>query len=158
MIYRRVLTAGATAAVIVGAGTAALATTSSDTTAGTPTTSSSAPATPGHAGKAKRGGEGKLLRRAVHAQIVTKGKDGSFVTHDLITGTVTAVSATSITVQAADKTSETFVVNADTKVRLRTNGKGAPSTIDKVAQGDTVLVTGTGTATMTAKHIVDRGK
>lgn len=156
-MYRRVLTAGATAAVIVGAGTAALATTGSDTTNGTPTTSSSAAAAPGHAKKAKRG-DGRLLRRAVHAQIVTKGKDGTFVTHDIVTGTVTAVSATSITVQAADRTSETFVVNAQTKVRLRTNGKGAPSTIGEVATGDTVLVAGTGTTTMTAKHIVDRKK
>lgn len=158
-MYRRVLTAGATAAVIIGAGTAALATTGSDTTSGTPTTSTGAPAAPGHAKKkAAKGGEGKLLRRAVHAQIVTKGKDGSFVTHDIVTGTVTAVSATSITVQAADRTSETFVVNAETKVRLRTDGKGAPSTIGKVATGDTVLVAGTGTTTVTAKHIVDRGK
>jgi hypothetical protein len=150
-MYRRVLLGGVTAAAIVGAGGTALAVTGSDsTTAGTPTaTSTSSPA--GH-GKAK--GKAKILRRLQHAQIVTKGKNG-FVTHDLIKGTVTAVSPTSITVQAADKKSETFSITSDTKVRMRTKGKGAASSIDKVAKGDHVVVAGTGTTTFTAKHVVD---
>jgi hypothetical protein len=152
-MYRRILLGGVTAAVIVGAGSTALALTGSDSTNGTPTsTSATTSSAPAHPGKAK--GDRKLLRRLAHAQIVTRGKNG-FVTHTLINGTVTAVSATSITVQAADKTSDTFVVDKDTKVRVRTNGHGAASSIDKVAKGDHVAVAGTGTSTITAKHIVD---
>ena len=154
-MYRRVLLGGVTAAAIVGAGGTALAVSGSDnTTAGTPSaTSSSSPAPHAHA-KAKGKGKGKILRRLQHAQIVTKGRNG-FVTHDLIKGTVTAVSPTSISIQAADKKTETFTITKDTKVRLRTKGKGAASSIDKVAKGDHVMVAGTGTSTLTAKHVVD---
>ncbi|MFN2562473.1 MAG: hypothetical protein ABR571_14425 [Jatrophihabitans sp.] len=148
-MYRRILLGGITAAAIVGAGGTAIALTGSDSTNGTTTATASA-----HPGKDKMKGKGKLLRNLAHAQIVTKGKDG-FVTHTLINGTVTSVSATSITVQAADKHSQTFVVDKDTKVRMRTNGKGAASSIDKVAKGDHVMATGTGTSTVTAKHVVD---
>jgi hypothetical protein len=121
-MYRKVLLSGATAAVIIGAGTAALATTGSDTTAGTlaaavaSTTASPSSTAPAHpkavaaAKKAKQAkaakGKGKLLRRAVTAQVVTKGKNG-YVTHDLIKGTVSAVSPTSITVLASNKKTET---------------------------------------------------
>jgi hypothetical protein len=150
-MYRRILLGGVTAAAIVGAGGTAIALTGSDNTNGTPSTTTAAP---GHPAKGKGKGKGKMLRNLAHAQIVRKGKDG-FVTHTLINGTVTAVSATSITVQAADKKSETFVVDKDTKVRLRTSGKGAESSIDKVAKGDHVVAAGTGTATITAKHVVD---
>ena len=151
-MYRRILIGGVTAAAIVGAGGTALAVSGSDTTAGTPGTATAAAATAKHGTHAK--GKDRLLRRMAHAQIVTKGK-GGFVTHDLIKGTVTAVSATSITVQAADKTSETFVVTSDTKVRVRSSGKGTASSIDKIAEGDQVLVAGTGTSTVTAKHVID---
>jgi hypothetical protein len=153
-MYRRILLGGMTAAAIVGAGGTAIALTGSDSTNGTLTTASTAApgSAPTHPGKAK--GKAKLLRRVAHAQIVTKGKDG-FVTHTLINGTVTSVSATSITVQAADKHSETFVVDKDTLVRMRTNGKGAASSIDKVAAGDHVLAAGTGTSPVTAKHVID---
>jgi hypothetical protein len=96
-----------------------------------------------------------MLRRLAHGQFVVKGKDGRFETHDIIRGTVTAVSATSITVQAQDKKSETFAVTKDTKVRVRDKGKGAASTISKVAKGDRVMVAGTGTSALTAKHVVD---
>jgi hypothetical protein len=165
-MYRRVLITGVTAAAIVGAGTTALAVTGTDTTSGTPTNTSSPKdhakkADKHNAGKDKAGkdkaGKGKLLKRAAHAQIVTKGKNG-FVTHNLITGTVTSVSATSITVQAADKKSETFTVAKDTKVRARADGKASASTISKVVKGDRVLVAGTGTSTLTAKHVIDLGK
>ena len=127
-MYRKVLVAGATAAAIVGAGGTALALSGDDGTSSTNGTVATATA----AGHSKAKGKGRLLRRMSHAQIVTRNKTG-FVTHDLIRGTVTAVSATSITVQAADKTTQTFVVNGDTKVRQRTSGKGA-AVLDR--QGD----------------------
>jgi hypothetical protein len=154
-MYRNFLIGGVTAAAIVGAGGTAIALTGSDTTAGAPAAAAASSSTPSTADRQKRlARKGKLLKRMQHAQITTRGKDG-FVTHDLINGTVTAVSSTSITVQAADKKSETFVVTKDTKVRLRTGGKGSASSIDKVLKGDHVVVAGTGTTTFTAKHVVD---
>ncbi len=143
-MYRRVLVGGLTAASILGAGGTALALTGSD--GGAPS------------GKGKlagqHAGKGRLLKHLQHAEIVTKNAKG-FVTHELIRGTVTDVSATSITVQSADKTSETFTVNGDTKVRVRSGGKGAASSISKVAKGDQVFVAGVGASTPTAKHVVD---
>ena len=148
-MYRRVLVGGLTAASILGAGGTALALTGSDGSSGS--AGSSAGKLAGHHGKAR------LLKRLQHAEIVTKNAQG-FVTHELIKGTVTELSATSITVQAADKTSETFTVNGDTKVRVRSGGKGSASSIDKVAKGDQVFVGGVGASTPTAKHVVDLKK
>jgi hypothetical protein len=146
-MYRKVPIGGVTAAAVLGAGGTALALTGSDTTGGHPATKAAAAA--GH-----HKGRARLLKRLSHAQIVTSGRNG-FVTHDLIKGTVTAVSATSVTVQAADKTSLTFSVGSDTKVRMRTKGQGAASSIGHVAKGDHVLVTGTGASHPAAKHVVD---
>jgi hypothetical protein len=147
-MYRKILIGGMTAAAIAGAGGTALAFSGSGTTDGTPLTSTQA------AHRPLLHGKGKILRRLAHGQLVVRGKDG-FVTHNLIVGTVTSVSSTSITVRAADKTSETFVVGKDTKVRVRSNGTRSASSIDKVATGDRVLVAGTGTSTLTAKHVID---
>jgi len=144
-MYRNVLVGGLTAAAILGAGGTALALTGSDGSSGSGSSHSAA----GHVG-----GKARLLRRLSHAEIVTRNAQG-FVTHELIKGTVTAVSSSSITVQAADKTSETFTVNGDTKVRVRSGGKGAASSIDKVATGDQVFVAGVGASTPTAKHVID---
>ncbi|WP_375501836.1 hypothetical protein [uncultured Jatrophihabitans sp.] len=150
-MYRKILVGGVTAAAILGASTAALATTGSASTGGTPSTNSakSPNSTKQHS----------PLRRAVHAEITVKTKKG-YVTRDLIRGTVTAVSATSITVLAADKTSETYAVGKATKVVARAGTKGAKpatSSISNVTKGRHVLVTGTGTSTLTAKRIVDLG-
>ena len=149
-MFGKFLIGGVTAAVILGAGTAALAVSGSDSTA----TSGSGTHAKQHGNAKGKHKAGKLLRRAQHAQIVTKGKDG-FVTHDLIKGTVTAVSATSITVKSADAKTETFAITKDTKVRSRSDGKASDSTISKVTTGDLVFVGGTGTSTFTAKHVVE---
>jgi hypothetical protein len=153
-MYRRILIGGVTAAAIVGAGGTALALTGSDETIPGSPTATSAKAQLGPGMKGMKIGKGKLLRRIEHAQIVTKGQSGP-VTHNLINGTVTAVSPTSITVQAADHESVTFAITTDTKVRVRTANKGGSSTIASVAKGDHVLVAGTGTSTITAKHVID---
>ncbi|MGI8678384.1 MAG: hypothetical protein ACR2LX_06820 [Jatrophihabitans sp.] len=165
--YRKVMVAGATAAVIVGAGGTALAVPGSSTTPGTPGTPGKAGHTAGQkAGKHKHGkghGDAKMLRRLEHGQFVAQGKDGKAVTHDVIRGTVTSVSSTSIIVRAADKTSEKFTVTKDTKVREHIKGqkpatpgqKPAPATIAKIAKGDHVFVSGTGTGTPTAERIVE---
>jgi hypothetical protein len=150
-VWKKIAISGAVAAAVLGSGAAALAA-SGSTTSGTPaTTASSAPAAGKH--PAARA----LLRHTVHGQFVTRGKNssGDFVTHDVIRGSVTAVSPTSITVKAADNTTQTYVVNSSTKVRERTNGKGAASTIGAVHSGDDVAVLGTGTTTLTATGIVD---
>jgi hypothetical protein len=148
-MWKKIAIASGVCAAVAGIGTAAVATSGSSTTPGTPTSATAA---------AKDHDAGKALKRALHAQWVTKDKDNKFVTHDAIRGTVSAVSATSITVLAEDKTSQTFTVNADTIVRVRTNGKGAKATISQVHSGDKALVIGTGTTSLTAKGIVDAGK
>ena len=160
-MYRKILVGGVTAAAVLGAGTAALATTTG-TTSGTPSPSASSSSTHAQHDKTGTNGKGKHspLRRAAHAQITVKTKKG-YVTRDLIRGTVTSVSATSITVQAGDKTTETFVVGAGTKVVARTGTKGAKpaaSSISKVVKGKHVVVSGTGTSTLTAVHIVQLAK
>ena len=155
-MWKKIAIAGGVCVVIAGAGSAALAT--SGTSAPSPTsTSSSAPSSTGKAAAKHRGKD--ALRHALHAQWVTRAKGSTtFVTHDAIRGSVTAVSPTSITVAAADKKSETFHVTSATKVRIRTNGKGAKGTISQVHTGDKALVIGTGTSTLTARGIVAGGK
>jgi hypothetical protein len=155
-MIRNIVIGGVTAAVIVGAGTAALATTGSGTTSGTPGATTAAGQHGKGAHKQGRKNGRMLLRKLAHGQIVVKTKQG-FVTHDLIRGTVTAVSPTSITVESLDKKSETFTITKATKVRVRSGGAAALSSIDKVAKGDHVFVGGTGTSTVTAKHVIDSG-
>jgi|GEM_PF-3252977 len=160
-MWKTIVVVGAAAAIIGGAGTAALA--SSETA--TPTSSTSAavdtaavdtaanestPTTAKHPAIDR-------LRKAVHVTWVTQDKQTTtFTTHQGIRGEVTTVSPTSITVKAADNVSQTFVVNASTKVRDRTTK--AAGSIAEVKTGDSVLVTGTGTTTLTAVHIVKAKK
>ena len=132
---------GTVAATAVGVGGASIASAASNST----------PAHPGHHASALK----RLAARAVHGEIVTKDAAGNFVTHDLIHGVVTSVSASSITVLAADKTSETYIVTSATHVRQRSGGTGSPSSISAVHKGDQVYVLGTGTTTLTAKRVVD---
>jgi hypothetical protein len=160
-MWKKIAIGGAVAAAIVGAGTAALAT-SGSITSGNPSTASSAAeltsitsTTSGQSDQDAKHARRALLR-GLHGQWVTRDRDtNTFVTHDAIRGTVTAVSATSITVQAADKFSQTYVVNASTKVRQRQDKKGTDSTIGAVHTGDNAVVLGTGSDTFNATFIVD---
>lgn len=95
-----------------------------------------------------------IASRTEHGQFVTASKKGP-VTHDVINGDVTAVSATAITVKAKDGTTETYAVTPRTKVRIRTAGKGTAGTISEVKTGDHVVVVGTGTSRLTADQVVD---
>jgi hypothetical protein len=153
-MLKKIVIAGSAAAVVLGAGTAALAVSGSNT----PSTPSSSSSTTGaaKAGHAKRG----ELRRALHASWVSRdGKNStSFVTHDAIRGQVTAVSASSITVKAADNVSETYAVTSSTKIHSRADGKGKAGTIGEVKSGDPVLVLGTGSGTLTATQVLDGAK
>lgn len=155
-MYKKILIGGVTAAAIVGAGGTAMALSGSNSTPGTPSGSTSNSSSHGSASAKHKGkrDHGVDLRRIEHGQFVTRAKDGT-VTHDLIRGTVTAVSPTSITVAAADNTSQTYVVGKDTKVRVRDNRKGTAGSISDVHTKDQVMVLGTGTSTLTAKHVID---
>ena len=154
-MWKKIAISGAVAAAVLGSGAAALAA-SDSTTPGTP----SAPGAAAGAGTAAGAGKNHpiaraLARNTLHGQFVTRAQSGEFVTHDVIRGAVTAVSSTSISVKAADNTTQTYVVNSDTKVRQRSDGKGASGTIGAVHTGDDVEVVGTGTSTLTATGILD---
>lgn len=155
-MYRKALLGGLTAAAIVGGGTTALALTGpSSSTPGTPGAHAHAGRHAGTrpAGQRRQRGRG-LLRRLVHGEVVTVGPNG-FVTHDLIRGSVTAVSATSISVKALDDTSETFAVTSATVLRSRANGKPTGATTGDVHDGDHVAVLGYGApAHATARRVV----
>ena len=153
-MYRKIIVAGATAAAIVGSGTAAMALTGSSTPSGSPAASSSAAKDSAPARSLER----TLLRRTVHGQFVTRDKSGHYVTHDYARGKVSGVSTQLIVVQTADGTSQRFRVTSATKVRLRSDGKGTAGKITDVHVGDTVLVGGVGTGTPSAGHVLDLGK
>ncbi|HEY2042947.1 MAG TPA: hypothetical protein VGH11_09740, partial [Jatrophihabitans sp.] len=138
-MWKKIAAVGGAAAVIVGAGTAALAATGTSSPA--PGASPSAGAT---AGAGKGNHKAAPLRRALHATWVSRdGKTKGFVTHDEIRGQVTAVSTTSITVKALDNVSQTYTVNSGTKIHTRTDKKGATTSISAVHSGDRVMVVGT---------------
>ena len=159
-MFRKIAIAGATAAVIVGAGTAAIAATGdSSSTPGTPASSSSGSSASGTAAGrlARRHPKiaGLLEHHAVHGSVVTDTK-GTYVTHDGILGSVTAVSSTSITVKASDGFTQTYAVNSTTKVRERKDPKATPLTIASVHVGDKVGVVGTGAVSSpTATFVIE---
>jgi len=100
----------------------------------------------------RKGLRGRMLR-ALHGTWVTQGSSGP-VTHQAIRGDVTAVSKGSITVKAKDGFSQTFAIATDTKVRVRSNGKGADSTVGAVTVGAKALVAGVGATNPTARLVV----
>ncbi len=150
-MWKRIAVAGAVTAAIVGAGTAALAVSGTATPApGTPSANAGKEAAAKH--------DRNPLKHALHAQWVTRDATSSdkFITHDAIRGEVTSISPTSITVKTLD-ISQTYVVNSDTKVHTKADGKGNAGTIGEVHSGDRVVVLGTGTTTLTATQIGDAG-
>ncbi|MER7008957.1 hypothetical protein ABT297_38765 [Dactylosporangium sp. NPDC000555] len=96
-----------------------------------------------------RGGAG-AFGGMLHGDFVVKKGDGQYVTHRLQTGTVTAVSATSITAKSEDGHATTFVVGESTRV-----GNGTAKITD-VKTGDTVTIVGLVSGdTATATRITD---
>lgn len=158
-MWRKIALAGATAAVIIGAGGAALAT-SGTTVAGSPgaPAASAAPAAPGTSGTSGHGRHAGLRaeRHVLHGQFVTRarGSASTYVTHTVIRGSVTAVSATSLTVRAVDGVTQTFTVNGKTVVHRRGTAKGTNAGIGAVTTGAQVFVAGTGTDPVTATHVL----
>jgi hypothetical protein len=103
----------------------------------------------GHGGPG-RGMMGALrdaVGEPIHGETVVKKDDGSFATVRHLRGTVTAVSADSITVKAEDGYSATFAIDADTVVRTGlpergTDPSASTSTVADVKVGDVAHVSG----------------
>lgn len=86
----------------------------------------------------------------VHGQVTERTSGGGYQTVDIQTGTVTAVSSSSITVASADGYSATYVVIGSTEVNAQAAG------ISTVKVGDTVELTATVSGrTATAASIID---
>jgi hypothetical protein len=88
----------------------------------------------GDGGGMGRGGMMASLVNALHGDFVVSDGNGSYVTRRLQTGTVSAVSSTSISVKSADGYSQTYAIATSTTVD---NGQSA---LSAVAVGDTVSV------------------
>ena len=86
----------------------------------------------------------------MHGQLTVPKSGGGYQTLDVREGTVTAASATSITVKSSDGSTATYAVTSKTLVDAQAAGIGS------VKDGDTVYVTATvNGATATAINIVD---
>lgn len=134
---------------IVGVGVAA----ADSPTPATPSTGASA--TPGAkaktpGAKAKEHKHHSMFQRALHGEATLGGKKHLVV--DFQRGSVTKVSATSITVRSTDGFTASYAVNGDTKVRAQKQA----STVGAVKTSDKVRVVGVKNgATVTAKVVVD---
>ena len=125
MIRKTVLAAGIGAVVLLGASGVAVAA-ESDTTPTTPTPSSGPTSptptpTPSPTAQPHRNGRhGNVAFPGEFAQWTTfDAKTNTSTVHDGIRGQVSSVSASSITVKAANGTAQTFAVDANTAVRAR---------------------------------------
>jgi hypothetical protein len=78
-------------------------------------------------------GMGMGLGMAVHGTFVTPKQGGGYQTVDTQQGTVTGVSSTSITVKSVDGFSQTYSVDADTRVNAKRDGIGSIKAGDEVA-------------------------
>ncbi len=86
----------------------------------------------------------------VHGQFTAPKSGGGYQTVDVQRGTVTAVSATSVTVKSADGYSLTYTVTSKTLVDAQAAGIGS------VKKGDSVIITATVSgSTPTAADIID---
>ncbi|MFG1997848.1 DUF5666 domain-containing protein [Spirillospora sp. NPDC048911] len=87
--------------------------------------------------------------RGVHGEMTVR-RDGKFVEMAWQRGQVTARTGTSLTVRSADGVSWTWNTNGDTKVRKNR----AKAALDKVANGDQVMVWGDQNGTTRTAKIV----
>jgi hypothetical protein len=123
-----------------------------------PSPSASAPSFPGHGprgfGRLGLGGFGAFgfggLGGVIHGQVTVPKSGGGYQTEDVQSGTVTAVSSSSITVKSADGYSATYAVASSTEVNAQAAGIGTVKT------GDTVRITATVSGgKTTAASIID---
>ncbi|MET3720226.1 MULTISPECIES: hypothetical protein [unclassified Arthrobacter] len=113
---RKAILAGVVALALTGAGTA-IAWSATDTPSASPSPSDSAPGQSGQSGKADKDKADKAQRpQHLHSESVVKKADGTFETHLTQQGTVESVTGTSVTVKSEDGFSQSYAVNADTKI------------------------------------------
>jgi hypothetical protein len=127
---RTAVVAVVAAAAVAVAGGVALAATRN----GSGTSAQSGPGAAGRPAGAGGGGPGGLAGSIAHGEVVVADSSGGYVTRLLQTGTVTAVSSTSITVRSADNYAVTYTVASGTTVDSGTDAIGA------VATGHTVTI------------------
>lgn len=111
----RLVTAGATAGVLVLGGGVAYA--GVNTTATTPSPGATATAGPGSGDHVKQRRHRPLLRRVVHGSFTVRTPHG-YKTVDVQRGMVTGVSGNTVTVTSPDKQVHRYTMNGDTRVRL----------------------------------------
>jgi hypothetical protein len=156
--FRKALLAGIIALALTGTG-AAIAWSATDTPSPSPSASA-----PGKSEKAQR-------PQHLHSESVVKEADGTFETVLTQQGTVDAVSDTSVTVKSEDGFTQTYAVNADTKIVKfpAPAADGSPATGDdgkrlkrsevtmaEIAKGEVIRVTGVKDANnATARQIVE---
>lgn len=158
MRARKALLAGAVALALTGTGTA-LAWSATGTP--TPSPSQTAPgkdtapdkdSAPGQQDKKdQQDKQDKKAQRpqALHGEGVVKSADGTFQTVLEQRGTVESVSDSAITVKSEDGYSQTYAVNADTRITMFPTGddgqrlKPTDGTTADIAAGDTVRISGT---------------
>jgi hypothetical protein len=134
------------------ADTAAVATAPSGTS---PTPSAGPGSKNGHGWRGFGGGLGPVglglgPGGVVHGQVTVPKSGGGYQTLDVQTGTVTAVSPSSLTVKSADGFSASYAVTSNTIVDAKSAGIGS------VKNGDKVFVTATVSgSTATAATIID---
>jgi hypothetical protein len=116
-----------------------------------PSSTAAAPTpTPSPSGGSAQSGQHAQFQ---HGEAVVRDKDGKLITVDRQRGSVTAASATSITVKSSDGTSWTWTIDKGTKVRGH-NLKTEPASDVKV--GNTVAVGGQRSGdTRTARAVID---
>lgn len=161
--FRKVLLAGVVALALTGTGVAIAW--SADTPSPSPSPSASE----------KAGGQEKPAKaqrpQHLHSESVVKKADGTFEAVLTQQGTVDAVSATSVTVKSEDGFTQTYAVNADTRVVKfpAPAADGSPAkgddgkrlkrsevTIAEIAMGETVRVSGVKNGdNATARQIVE---
>lgn len=90
----------------------------------------------GHRARGPAARPGLLGRRLMHGEVVVAGQDGTPTTVDVQRGTVTAVSASSITVRSGDGFTATYRISATTRVRFGTRG----ATAARIHTGDTATI------------------
>lgn len=139
-----VIVAGGTAAVIAATNNA------SSTTTGNGGPGGGAGFGQGGPGFGRDGIGGPGLQNALHGDFVASNGNGGYTTERLQNGTVSAVSATDITVKSTDGYTQTYVIGSNTTVDR------GQDTIGKVATGNTVTVIATLSGqTATASTIED---
>jgi hypothetical protein len=111
------------------------------------------PGRPGHGGLFGHGRLGAGVgQNVLHGEFVVKDKDGKVTTMVAQHGSVTAVSATSISLKSDDGFTGTYAVNNDTRVRVG----GGPGAITGVKTGNEAWVIATKGGTSTAKILIVR--